>query len=103
MALSVMTNSTRRQYRVGLLLVWVALITAVVASALAVVYAKYQCRVLFTELQVLRQERDKMEIEWGQLQLELSAWAARGDMGSIARNRLGMVLPTPQQVVVIRP
>ena len=41
---------------------------AVIFSALMVVYAKYQTRVLFAELQELQQVRDNMEEEWGMLQ-----------------------------------
>lgn len=81
----------------------IVLALAVLASAVAVVYAKYQSRTLFTELQGLKRAQDRMDVEWGQLQLEQSTWAAHGRVESIARKRLGMVLPEPQQVVVINP
>ncbi len=76
---------------------------AVLGSALAVVYAKFQSRSLFAELQALRKVQDKMDVEWGQLQLEQSTWATHGRVESAARKRLGMVLPEPHQVVVVRP
>jgi cell division protein FtsL len=76
---------------------------AVLLSALAVVYAKYESRMLFAELQTLKQDQDRMDVEWGQLQLEQSTWATHGRIESIARERLGMVLPETDQVVVIRP
>jgi cell division protein FtsL len=82
----------------------IAMLGAVVLmSAVAVVYAKYESRTLFAELQSLKQAQDRMDVEWGQLQLEQSTWAAHGRIESIARKRLGMVLPEPQQVVVIKP
>lgn len=76
---------------------------AVMVSALAVVYAKYQSRTLFVELQGLNKGRDAMGIEWGQLQLEQSTWTDNGRVEEIARTRLGMLLPEPKQVVVVRP
>lgn len=76
---------------------------AVVVSALAVVYAKYQSRMLFVELQSLNKARDAMDVEWGQLQLEQSTWTDHGRIEGIARSRLGMLLPEPDQIVVVRP
>lgn len=76
---------------------------AVIVSALAVVYAKYQGRTLFVELQKLNKERDAMDVEWGQLQLEQSTWTDHGRIEGIARSRLGMLVPEPDQVVVVRP
>ena len=75
---------------------------AVVFSALMVVNAKYQSRVLFVELQELQQVRDRMDEEWGRLQLEQSTWATHGRVENTARKRLQMVLPEPENVVVIR-
>jgi len=76
---------------------------AVLVSALGVVYTKYQTRVLFAELQVLHAEADKMNVEWGQLQLEQSTKLTHGQVEQLARERLDMVLPSSEQVVVIRP
>ena len=75
----------------------------VLASALAVVYVKYQTRVLFAELQALQADADEMNIEWGQLQLEQSTKLTHGQVEYLARKRLGMVMPSSEQVVVIRP
>ncbi len=87
-------------WRSGLI---VLLALLVLASALAVVYAKFQSRVLFAELQALNKTQDRMDVEWGQLQLEQSTWATHGRIESAARKRLDMVLPEPDQVVVVRP
>lgn len=85
--------------RVGFLL----LVFIVVGSALAVVYTKHENRKLFIELQVLKKEQDKMDIEWGRLQLEQSAWATHGRVEKIARKRLGMHIPSADEVVIVRP
>lgn len=76
---------------------------AVVSSALALVYAKYESRKLFIELQSLQSKRDAMNIEWGRLQLEQSTWATHSRVERLARDRLGMVSPSPNQVVIVRP
>ncbi|MFM1890942.1 MAG: Cell division protein FtsL, partial [Pseudomonadota bacterium] len=52
--------------QLGLLVV---LTLAVLSSAIAVVHSKYQSRQLFVDLQELREMRDQVDIEWGQLQL----------------------------------
>lgn len=76
---------------------------ATVVSALAVVYAKYQSRTLFAELQRLNRERDAMDVEWGQLQLEQSTWSDHARIEEVARSRLGMVSPGMEQIVVVKP
>jgi len=84
---------------VGLLL----LVIAVIASSISVVYAKHQGRKLFIELQSLGNERDNMDIEWGQLQLEQSTLTTQGKVESAARERLGMVNLSHANTVIIRP
>jgi len=76
---------------------------AVLASALGVVYAKHRSRVLFVQLNELQQQRDAMNVEWGQLQLELSTWANQSRIEQIARRRLRMHNVDFDQVVMIRP
>ena len=75
---------------------------AVVVSAVGVVYARFQTRVLVDQLQDLRAEKENMEIEWGLLQLEQGTWAAEGRIDTTAREQLGMVLPQADQVIIIR-
>ncbi|HHH45045.1 MAG TPA: cell division protein FtsL [Gammaproteobacteria bacterium] len=79
-----------------------ALILAVIATAMGAAYAKHQSRKLFIELQALESERDAMNVEWGQLQLEQSTHTTHGKVESAARKRLGMEIPGPQQVVILR-
>jgi len=75
----------------------------VMLSALAVVYAKHESRKLFVEWQGLLARQDEMNIEWGQLQLEQSTWATHTRVESLARERLGMILPPQSAVVIVRP
>ncbi len=87
----------RRHLPVALLAV------AVLASALGVVYAKHRSRTLFVELDILQQRRDAMNVEWGQLQLELSTWATQSRIEQIARRRLRMKNVDFDDVVMMRP
>lgn len=75
----------------------------VVLSSLGVVYAKHESRRLFGELQALEVERDRMNTEWGQLQLEQGTQTTHGRVERDARTRLGMVIPDPGRVVMVRP
>ncbi len=83
-------------------LVFPLLLLAVIATAMGAVYAKHQSRKLFVELQALESERDAMNVEWGQLQLEQSTYTTHGKVEHAARKRLGMEIPGPQQVVILR-
>jgi cell division protein FtsL len=53
-------------------------------------------------LQGLQAERDAMNVEWGQLQLEQSTHTTHGKVENAARQRLGMQIPGPQQVMILR-
>ncbi len=79
------------------------LVAAVMGSALGVVYAKYQTRKLFVELQTLQKIRDEMNVEWGQLQLEQSTWGTNARVEGIARNKLDMIMPPIDAVVIVKP
>jgi cell division protein FtsL len=73
----------------------------VLGSAAGAVYSKHRARELFVELERLNRERDRLEIEWGQLQLEQSTVAAHVRVEKLARDRLGMKVPAPGQIVAI--
>ena len=76
---------------------------AVLVSALGVVYGKHQARNRFSELQRLTRERDELDIEWGQLQLEQSTWATNGRVESVARDELHMVIPQANDLRIVQP
>jgi cell division protein FtsL len=73
------------------------------ASAISVVWSKHQARSLFIQLQGLNSERDALDIEWGQLKLEQSAWATHGRVEQTARVDLQMVIPRPAEVRLVTP
>jgi cell division protein FtsL len=79
------------------------LVLAVIASSVGVVYAKHEGRKLFVELQALGYEKDRMDVEWGQLQLEQSTLTTQGQVEHAAHTRLGMISPAPDQMVMLKP
>lgn len=79
------------------------LVALAVASALGVVAAQHQARKLFTALEREQTRAHALEVEWGQLQLEQSTWAAHGRVEKLARDKLGLRPPTPAQMVVLEP
>lgn len=91
--------------RSGLVL-WLALALlwfAVLGSAAGAIYAKHRSRELFVELERLHRQRDNLEIEWGQLQLEQSAWSTHAFVERVATTRLGMATPDPARIQVVGP
>ena len=75
----------------------------VLGSSLGVIYAKHEARSRFNELQQLTQQRDDLDIEWGQLQLEQSTWATHGRVERVAHDDLGMVTPQASELRIVQP
>lgn len=78
-------------------------VSAIVISAISIVYIKHQSRVEFVALQKLEQHRDDLNEEWGRLLLEQSTYAGPGRIEGEARLKLKMIVPTPAKTVVIKP
>ena len=74
---------------------------ACLISAVALVYTKHESRKLFVELEELTRERDQLNIEWGQLQIEQSTWATHGRIEQVANEDLSLLRPEPDDVFVI--
>ena len=72
-----------------------------VLSALALVYTKHESRKLFVELESLTHERDDLNIEWGQLQIEQSTWATHARIEQVATDDLSLVRPAASEIYVI--
>jgi cell division protein FtsL len=82
--------------RLNLILVLVAL-----ACALSAVTVNHRARKLVTELEAAQKRMRDLEVEWGQLQLEQSTWAAHVRIEKAAREKLGMKPPAPGQILAI--
>ncbi len=80
----------------------ILLLLALMASAIAVVQLKHETRQRFVELQALQAQRDALNVEWGQLLLEEGAWSQHRRIEVLARTRIGMNVPDPRNVAVVR-
>ncbi len=72
-----------------------------VTSAIALVYTKHESRRLFVELESLTEERDELNIEWGQLQIEQSTWATHARIEQVATDDLELMRPEATEIFVI--
>jgi cell division protein FtsL len=88
------------QVRKPLLLISVFVVVCVL-SALAIVYTKHDSRKLFVELEELTAERDALNIEWGQLQIEQSTWATHARIERVAVEEMSLVRPQSDEIYVI--
>lgn len=79
----------------------IALIILIVASALAVVYEVFLYRHEFKALQVVRQERAELDVEWGRLLIEQQTFGATAQIGGRAVMSLRMYSPPASQTVVL--
>lgn len=77
------------------------LVLAIMGTSIAVIYSKHQSRKLFVNLQALHKQIDELNVEWGQLQLEQSAWSSHGRIERIARRKLNMKLPEANEIIYI--
>ena len=77
------------------------LVPLVVLSALGSISAQHQARRLYNELEREQSRAQQLEVEWGQLQLEQSTWAALARIERIAHEKLQMTPPGADRVRVL--
>ena len=75
---------------------------AVVLCAMAVVTSQHHARKLFQALEAEQERVRQLDIEFGQLQIEMSTWATHPRIEKIARERLHMELPPVMPVREVR-
>ncbi|MBW7901677.1 MAG: cell division protein FtsL [Rhodocyclaceae bacterium] len=75
----------------------------VVFCALGVVTSQHKARKLFQELEAEQERAKQLDVEFGQLQLELSTWATHPRIEKIARERLKMQAPDARRLLVAAP
>jgi len=90
---------TRALLLIAVPVLWVAAL----GSAAGAIWCKHRSREMFVELESLNARRDNLEIEWGQLQLEQSAWSTHGFVERVASTRLRMATPPPKDIEIISP
>ncbi len=77
------------------------LIGIVVLCALGVVTSQHRARKLYAELQHAQENARKMNVEYGQLQLEQSTWAMHARIEKIATERLHMRIPDADKIQIV--
>jgi cell division protein FtsL len=86
-----------------LMVIIVTLWVGVLGSAAGAIYCKHRARELFVDLERLNARRDNLDVEWGQLQLEQSAWSTHAFVERVASTKLRMATPPPQAIEIIAP
>jgi cell division protein FtsL len=90
---------SQRWLLVLVLMLWVAAL----GSAAGAIWCKHRAREMFVQLETLNARRDNLEIEWGQLQLEQSAWATHAFVERVASAKLHMAMPPPKEIEIVSP
>ena len=72
-----------------------------VLSAMALIFTKHESRKLFIEFEGLTHQRDELNIEWGQLQIEQSTYAAHARIERVAIDELSLVRPRATDIQLI--
>ena len=87
--------------RYAMLLVFLLLLLLVI-SAQFVIYSSFEARGHINHLHQLERERNDMQVEWGQLLLEQSAWASHSRVESMVTEQLDMGVPLAQEIILVR-
>ena len=77
------------------------LLGTVLFSGLMVVKTTYENRFAFNELQMLREEANQLDVEWGQLLLEQSTFGLDGRIEQKAVEQLRMQVPEIDHIVMV--
>ncbi len=79
----------------------IALLCAVLLSALGVVYTTNVERITLSQLENAEQQGHLLQMQWGQLLLEQASLATPSRVEQLASEKLHMVLPTNKQMFVL--
>lgn len=83
------------------MLVVVMLLIALLISSVSIIHQAYDYRQLFNTQQQLVSHWDELQVEWGQLLLEQSALGANSKVEKIAKTKLSMQIPKPENIEMI--
>jgi len=78
------------------------LLLVLVVCALGLVTSQYKARTLFSALDQAQRRERQLDVVYGQLQLEASTWGQHTRVIEIATGTLGMHVPDPRQVIVLK-
>lgn len=103
-----MTNAAETAVKTrpaGAALQWAMLccLLVILGSAVTVVFLAQKTRLLFGDLESARKLQYELDSQWNRLILERSTLLAPANVERVARGKLGMSLPQPREVVVVKP
>jgi cell division protein FtsL len=78
------------------------LLLAMLASGIAVIYTTFKNRSMLNELQMLRNQRNELQVQWGQLLIEQSTFSLDSRIERKAIDELQMTVPEISDVVMVR-
>lgn len=81
----------------GVVVLWLIVVT----SALAVVRQSFMSRSLVVKHQVLEKQQIHSKLQWESLLLAQSEWASLEKIEAVARTKLKLQPPRPDQLVVV--
>lgn len=77
------------------------LLVIAIGCALAIVTSQHQARKLFVALEKEHERGKQLDVEYGQLQLEVSTWAMHARLEKISVAQLGMRALTANRVQIL--
>ena len=77
------------------------LLAIAIVCALGTVASQHRARKLFVALEKEQQRSKQLEVEFGQLQLELNTWATQARIEKIASRKLNMHTPPTGRIQVL--
>ena len=83
--------------------IWLSILLAisVLVTSIYVIETAYQTRQMYSALQDLRAERNRLTIEWGRLMLERGAVSADMRIDAMARDHLSLHSPAGDDVMMM--
>lgn len=80
----------------------VLLLAVLVVSGISVIYTTFKQRLLLNELQGLENQRNELQVQWGQMLIEQSTFSLEGRIERKAVEELQMELPEISDIVMVR-
>lgn len=85
------------------LFILMVLLTAMITSAIGVVYARHTHRQAYIELTKLQRQRDEFNVEFRRLQTEQATVSEANRIVGIATEKLSMHFPVEAETRVVQP
>jgi len=78
------------------------LLMMLLVSGVSVIFTTFKQRVLLNELQGLENQRNELQVQWGQMLIEQSTFSLEGRIERKAVEELQMELPRISDIVMVR-